>query len=340
MIVTSQNTLKKVALLMHKSITTLKRSGLKGFLREAIRYVLWKLEEQQPVQKEQGIGVGINEAPLPQQENVNIPTPPKPTVLDKYITSAPHPQNMLDIFKGEWLSRLSEPFADLQAGAIPLFQDHRIDIGMRNFGGVANKTVLELGPLEGGHTYMLEQMGASSILAIEANTHAYMRCLIVKELYALQKSSFLCGDFIEYLRHSQTTFDICIASGVLYHMSNPVELIALIAKTCESVLIWTHYYDYEILAGIPSLLAHFRSTIPIEYEGFTCTLYCQQYDEALTSNCFCGGTKTYSHWMRREDILRCLHHFGFGDIDIFLENAQHQHGPSFTLTAKKESSLS
>ncbi len=35
--------------------------------------------------------------------------------------------------------------------------------------------ILELGPLEGAHTYQLR------ILAIEANAEAFLKCLVVKE---------------------------------------------------------------------------------------------------------------------------------------------------------------
>ena len=40
------------------------------------------------------------------------------------------------------------------------------------------------------------------------------------------------------------TFDICFASGVLYHMRNPAELIALIARATDRVLLWTHYMEH------------------------------------------------------------------------------------------------
>ncbi|HEY9709972.1 MAG TPA: hypothetical protein V6D48_17330, partial [Oculatellaceae cyanobacterium] len=121
-------------------------------------------------------------------------------ILDKYVTSVPSPQNAFDIFKGEWSSKLPEPFAALQAGSAPLFEDPRIDWCNAQFGGFEGKTVLELGPLEAGHTYMIERLGAGEIVSIEANTRAYLKCLIVKELLELKHTRFLCGDFVEYLR--------------------------------------------------------------------------------------------------------------------------------------------
>ncbi len=38
---------------------------------------------------------------------------------------------------------------------------------------------------------MLENMGASSVIAIEANSRAYLKCLITKEILNLRCSRFL-----------------------------------------------------------------------------------------------------------------------------------------------------
>lgn len=79
-------------------------------------------------------------------------------VLDYYIKSAPSSQNALDIFKGEWASMFPAN-ASLVAGTIPLFEDNRIAWAIEQLRGVQSKHIVELGPLEAGHTYMLEKHG-------------------------------------------------------------------------------------------------------------------------------------------------------------------------------------
>lgn len=254
-------------------------------------------------------------------------------ILDEYVTLTPNPQNALDIFKGEWSSKLPEPLANLRAGSVPLFEDSRIEWCVAQLNGIEGKTVLELGPLEAGHTYMLERFGAAEIVSIEANTRAYLKCLIVKELLALTRTSFLCGDFIEYLQNNQTKFDVCIASGVLYHMRNPAELIALAAKASDQIFIWTHYYNQAIISKNPNLAHKFSSGVPNEYAGFQHTLYRQEYKAALEWTGFCGGKEVFSHWLNRDDIIACLRHFGLNDIQINFEAPDHPNGPSFALTA-------
>ena len=88
-----------------------------------------------------------------------------------------------------------------------LFEDERIAWFIEELGGVQNQSVLELGPLEAGHTYMLARAGAASVLGIEANPHAYLKCLIIREIMELRQARFLCGDFIKYLQTTEEKFD-------------------------------------------------------------------------------------------------------------------------------------
>jgi SAM-dependent methyltransferase len=172
----------------------------------------------------------VGQARLPQ---------PRAAILDQYVRAAPAPQHALDIFKGEWWSCLPGEWSELEAGQLPLFDDSRIHWAIEALDGVSGKQVLELGPLEGGHTYSLERAGAQSILAIEASTKAFLKCLVVKELMGLERSRFVLGDFEEYLRSGSERFDAAIASGVLYHVRQPVELIQNLARVADHVFIWT-----------------------------------------------------------------------------------------------------
>jgi SAM-dependent methyltransferase len=256
-------------------------------------------------------------------------------VLDQYATSAPSAQNALDILAGSWVSKLPPPLADLQAGHVPLFDDPRPPWAAEQLGSFEGRTVLELGSFEGGHTYQIERLGAAAILGIEANTSAYLRSLIVKELLEIRRARFVCGDFVAFLRENHRMFDVCFASGVLYHMRNPAELIALIARATDRVLLWTHYYDHAILSRRPDFVSRFPGAEPqaTEYQGFTHRLYRQQYQSELDLATFCGGSAPYRFWMTRDDILACLRYFGFDDLRVGLESPDHGGGPSFAVAA-------
>ncbi|MGH8631244.1 MAG: class I SAM-dependent methyltransferase [Burkholderiales bacterium] len=257
-------------------------------------------------------------------------------ILEAYVRTAPTPQNALDIFRGEWSSKLPGPLEGLNAGPLGLFDDDRLKWFVSEIGGVDGKSVLELGPFEGGHTYMLEKMGAAEILAIEANSRAYLKCLIVKELLELRRARFLCGDFVEYLRQPGPNFDVCLASGVLYHMRNPAELIALLAKRCKrGLFMWTHYYDAAVIKANRTLAVKFAENRPAEHEGFRHTLFRYKYQKALAWAGFCGGSVPESAWMPREDILACLNHFGFTEVRISFDTPDHPNGPAFAIVATR-----
>ena len=130
---------------------------------------------------------------------------------DLYTSQAPSAQDTLDLFRGEWSSQV--PVPGTCTGHAALFRDDRIAWLIEQDQSYRDKAALELGPLEAGHTYMLERSGYD-VTAVEGNSRAFLKCLVVKELLGL-KSHFLFGDINEHLKTSYPV-GLCVASGVLY----------------------------------------------------------------------------------------------------------------------------
>ncbi len=256
-------------------------------------------------------------------------------ILDQYVRQAPSHQLALDLFKGEWWSALPDRFGPMQAGTVPLFSDGRITWGDQVIGGFAGKSVLELGPLEGGHSYMIEAAGATSVTGIESNARAYMKCLIAKEIVALKRTQFLYGDFEAYLRETNTKFDVIVASGVLYHLQNPVELIANMARVTNHVLLWTHYFDAARLAAIPHMAPRMKSQSTNSHNGFSHTWHRYEYGDFLDTTRFAGGSAHFSNWLSREDLLAAFKFFGFQNIVLGEEDQRNPNGPCILLVASK-----
>ena len=63
----------------------------------------------------------------------------------------------------------------------------------------------------------------------------------------MDKVEFKYGDFVSYLESTAELFDFITASGVLYHLKNPIKALELILSKSHSVLIWTHNYDKELI---------------------------------------------------------------------------------------------
>ncbi len=257
------------------------------------------------------------------------------TILDAYITDAPSAQSAVDLFKGEWSSQLPEEIGANSGGQAALFSDARIAWFLDRLGDLTGRSAIELGPLEAAHTCMLECAGLASILAIESNTRAYLKCLIVKELMGLQRSRFLLGDFIEHLKLDDRHYDIGIASGVIYHMRNPAELIELLSRRCDDMLVWTHYWDPDRLADLPEQQRLFDKPQPAEHSGFKHHLVRRDYKEALGWGGFCGGSSDFANWMPRDELLACFEHFGFDVQAIEFDHPNHPNGPALSLHARR-----
>jgi hypothetical protein len=254
----------------------------------------------------------------------------------------PSDQNALDLFAGEWSSQPPADRPNLKAGVTPLFDDPRIawthhrlmEMGLE--GGFRERTVLELGPLEGGHTYLLDRLEAASITAIEANARAYLKCLIAKETFGMPRARFLLGDCLDYLRTTDRHFDIGVACGILYHLTNPVELLELLARRCDALFLWTVFYDSEFVAQNPVPGAKFSDVIAMETAGFKHTVHRFNYGPSLDWKGFCGGGDIFSYWMEKDEILAALRHFGFSDFRH--EVQPNVHGSALMLAARKPAS--
>lgn len=256
--------------------------------------------------------------------------------MDGYEPRPPGPQNALDIFAGDWTSALPQPEgAGLAAGTNLLFDDPRVAWAIEALGGVTGLRVLELGPLEGGHSWMLVRAGAREVVAIEANRRAYLRCLVIKEIFGLERVRLLCGDFNPYLRETEERFDVVFASGVLYHQLEPLQLLADVARVSSAVFLWTHYYDAEAIAANESLAGKFGPLEEAEFAGRPYARAEYRYLQSLEWTGFCGGANPIAYWLPRADILAALEGFGFRDIRIAHDEPGHANGPSCGIVARK-----
>ena len=242
---------------------------------------------------------------------------------DRYTSQAPSAQGTLDLFQGGWSSAI--PVPGTTSGHSPLFQDDRITWLVEQDAQYEDKTALELGPLEAGHTYMLERTGYQ-LEAVEANSHAFLKCLIVKELLGLH-SQFLFGDLNEHLKTCPKV-GLVVASGVLYHQLDPLHTLQLIAAKAQRLFLWTHYYDPNLCTG--ALFSHPETP---KAAPFPHTLYPRSYGHALGWDGFCGGPESWANWLSRADLLRAIDHVGFEVKATAFDHPTHQNGPCLALYA-------
>jgi len=191
--------------------------------------------------------------------------------------------------------------------------------------------VLELGPLEGAQTYLLERAGAH-VTAIEANKRNYLKCLITKEVMGMRNARFLLGNFLPWLETSNHKFDVIWASGVLYHMTEPLRLLRAIAAHTDRVFIWTHYFPE---GGNPHRPPFYRRR-SVHFADREIPHFDRLYLRPRWRPLACGGTAAGSCWLRHDDILFALRALGFSRTKVGFEDRQPYRG-SFALVAHRES---
>lgn len=216
-------------------------------------------------------------------------------------------------------------------GHAPLFTDPRIFWARDELGPFNGLDLMELGPLEGAHTYMLDQFGANSITSIEANARAFLKCLCIKEIFGLKRVKFMLGDFNSYVDTCDKV-DVIFASGVLYHMADPLLLLERMCKKSDRIFIWTHYYDDKVISRREdaSLFSPLESTDGVYL--WSRRLYPQQ---ALSWSGFSGGPELFSIWLQRDSIIKFINDRGFS-VKINFEQVDHVNGPAFAICAQRQ----
>jgi hypothetical protein len=179
-------------------------------------------------------------------------------------------------------------------------------------------------------------MGARSITAIEANRRAFLKCLCIKEIFQLDNVRFLLGDFNRFFEDTTNRYDIAVASGVLYHMVSPLNLLALLTDKADRVFLWTHFYDQSIISKRDDSNL-FSPSIPI-FHNAMCYFgankaYAQQ---AFEWEGFSGGPSHQATWLTLTSILDFFANAGFETKTNF-EQRDHPNGPAIAICASRVS---
>lgn len=256
----------------------------------------------------------------------------------EFATAAPSNQQTVDIFAGQWITAFPDEMK-VSAGWVNHFDpevDPRVAWVERTItGGIAGRSVLELGPFEGYQTALLERAGASSVLAVEGSRTAYLKCLIVKELLGL-KARFLYGDALAFLDDCTDRYDIVWASGILYHQVDPIGFLSRAASISDHLFLHTHYFDTEKIAvtqAAPRFIPSKDQTVA--WHGRDIRLHYFDYATATTTGTFAGGPHSYANWITREDIEFILTELGLGSITYGVLDPDNSAGPALFLLASR-----
>ncbi|CAN5571014.1 hypothetical protein BH18VER1_BH18VER1_07370 [soil metagenome] len=192
------------------------------------------------------------------------------------------------------------------------------DVRIRYFQEFAPEAagILELGALEGAHTFMLaEHSQVQRVVALEGRAANLRKALFLKSIFGAQKAEFLQAN-LETDPLSYGDFDAVFCSGLLYHLPEPWKLIERIAAVAPKLFLWTMYSDD---ASADLLVEGFRGRRQVE----------GGVDEPLS------GLSDYSIWLTLGSLIEALTRSGYERIEIFQNDLAHPAGPAVTLGAAK-----
>jgi SAM-dependent methyltransferase len=105
---------------------------------------------------------------------------------------------------------------------------------------ISGQSVLDLGCKEGYNSLDFCDLGATKVLGVEARESFVQEALKEKAAGAYAQANFMLGDARSIDEAGIGSFDICLCSGLLYHMQDPVDLLARIGKISRHLVLETH----------------------------------------------------------------------------------------------------
>ena len=172
---------------------------------------------------------------------------------------------------------------------------------------VRDQRVLEIGPLEGHHSVILEKMGVRENIAIESRATNLQKCLRTKEKYHLDHTQFLQFDLEALYKGQQTlpamgSVDLVFCLGVLYHLPDPGRALAWMRSQASTLFLGTHYVDEK--SRKPGLYS---------YRGKSYRV--QEWAEGGIDDPI-SGMSPVSTVLYEQDLLRLIRDAGYSRISV------------------------
>jgi hypothetical protein len=213
---------------------------------------------------------------------------------------------------GPWVFQFRIDGADY-GGAVSAVGDPRVDQFFR-FAPDA-KTILELGSLEGAHTFILaERPGIQRVLALEGRELNLRKARFVQALSKLPNVEFAQANLENSDLAAFGKFDAVFCSGLIYHLPEPWKLIAQLRVVAPKLFIWTHYApDAEadiVIGGLRGKIHH---------EGGAA--------EPLS------GMSSTATWLTLGSLISSLTTSGYGTVHVIHNDLTHANGPAVTIGA-------
>jgi hypothetical protein len=224
------------------------------------------------------------------------------------------PQNLAEQFAelGPWIFQFRIAGRDY-GGGISAVGDARVAQFIRFAPEAA--TILELGSLEGAHSFILAQHpGVKRVVALEGREANLRKARFVQELLQIRNVEFAQAN----LEHSELTrfgnFDAIFCCGLLYHLPEPWTLIEECPSIAPLLFIWTQYAAENEARDVGHGL---RGKTHIEGGPH----------EPLS------GMSPTATWLTLDSLQALLARSGYKKVEVIHDDPGHANGPAVTIGA-------
>jgi len=178
------------------------------------------------------------------------------------------------------------------------------------------RTILELGSLEGAHTFLLAtRANVTRVLALEGREANLRKARFVQKLLDMRNVEFAQANLEEADLGSFGKFDAVFCSGLLYHLPEPWKLIEQMPAVAPVLFIWTQYAAEEGAVEVGNGLRG-----KIHAEGGP--------DEPLS------GMSRTATWLTLSSLRDLLSASGYKTIEVIHDDLAHPNGPAVTIGAR------
>ena len=177
--------------------------------------------------------------------------------------------------------------------------------------GLAGRSIVDIGCLEGGYATEFARLGMAST-GIEVRESNFQNCLLVKSRTNLPQLSFIRDDANNIANHGP--FDAAFVNGLLYHLDQPRRFLTDLAKVCRKVV----FLQTHIALSVPTEAIALHRLSPLtENEGLKGRWY-PEYDELtpeqLDQAKWASWSNNRSFWVQKEYLIDLLRQLGFGVV--------------------------
>ncbi len=211
-----------------------------------------------------------------------------------------------------WVTRFRIDGRDY-GGSAELVDDGRISSFLDVF--PACRTVLELGSLEGAHSFSLARH-VGHVTAIEGRAANIEKARVVQRLLDVGNVTFRELDLETAELEHLGRFDAVFCVGLLYHLRRPWQLLDRLPALTDRVFLQTHYAESgdETLDGLPGrTYAEYGSRDPL------------------------SGLSQTSFWLTLPALVGRVEQGGYA-VRVLDRSTTHPNGPIVTLVAERAAS--